>query len=85
MKSISTLRAPAITSTAMWTAPLPTGCRLPATYVRQGRIDLDGYQLYQASQGLTTVLDGMFTASEVFDTRRPTPVVAQRRGLTAGL
>lgn len=45
-------------------------------YVRQGRIDLDGYMLYRASQGQTTVLDNMFTASQVFDSRRPTPVVA---------
>ena len=45
-------------------------------YVRQGRIDLDGYQLYQASQGNTSVLDQFMTASEVFDSRRPTPVVA---------
>ncbi|HIV23544.1 MAG TPA: polysaccharide deacetylase [Candidatus Merdiplasma excrementigallinarum] len=54
----------------------PYWVQITGDYVRQGRIDLDGYQLYQASQGLTTVLDGMFTASEVFDTRRPTPVVA---------
>ena len=45
-------------------------------YVRQGRIDLDGYQLYKSSLGQTTVLDNMFKASEVFDQRRPTPVVA---------
>ena len=45
-------------------------------YVRQGRIDLDGYMLYKASTGQTTVLDNMFKASEVFDQRRPTPVVA---------
>lgn len=55
----------------------PYWVQITDDYVRQGRIDLDGYQLYQASQGLTTVLDGMFTASEVFDTRRPTPVVAE--------
>lgn len=45
-------------------------------YVRQGHIDLDGYMLYKASTGQTTVLDNMFKASEVFDQRRPTPVVA---------
>lgn len=49
-------------------------------YVRQGRIDLDGYMLYQSSQGSTTVLDNMFMASEVFDSRRPTPVVANGEG-----
>lgn len=46
-------------------------------YVRQGRINLDGYMLYQSSQGNTTVLDHMFLASQVFDSRRPTPVVAE--------
>ncbi len=54
----------------------PYWVQITGEYVRQGRIDLDGYQLYQASQGLTTVLDGMFTASEVFDSSRPTPVIA---------
>lgn len=54
----------------------PYWVQITGDYVRQGRIDLDGYQLYQGSQGATTVLDGMFTPSEVFDTRRPTPVVA---------
>lgn len=54
----------------------PYWVQITSDYVRQGRIDLDGYLLYQASQGATTVLDNMFTASEVFDSRRPTPVVA---------
>lgn len=45
-------------------------------YVRQGRINLDGYMLYKSSIGETTVIDNLFTASEVFDSRRPTPVVA---------
>ena len=45
-------------------------------YVRQGRINLDGYMLYKASTGQTNVLDNMFNAAEVFDSRRPTPVVA---------
>ena len=54
----------------------PYWVQITDNYVRQGRIDLDGYQLYQASIGATTVLDGFFTASEVFDYRRPTPVVA---------
>lgn len=54
----------------------PYWVQIRDNYVRQGRIDLDGYQLYQSSQGLTTVLDNMFTASQVFDASRPTPVVA---------
>lgn len=54
----------------------PYWVQISGSYVRQGRIDLDGYQLYQSSQGLTTVLDNMFLASQVFDSSRPTPVVA---------
>lgn len=54
----------------------PYWVQIRSNYVRQGRIDLDGYLLYKSSQGGTTVLDNMFTASQVFDSRRPTPVVA---------
>lgn len=49
-------------------------------YVRQGRINLDGYMLYKAVSGQTKVLDNMFQASQAFDTRRPTPVVANGKG-----
>ena len=49
-------------------------------YVRQGRINLDGYMLYKAMSGQTTVLNNMFQASQVFDTNRPTPVVANGKG-----
>lgn len=55
---------------------VPYWVQITGDYVRQGRINLDGYMLYQSSQGNTTVLDQMFTASQVFDSRRPTPVVA---------
>ena len=55
---------------------VPYWVQIAPAYVRQGRIDLDGYMLYQASTGQTTVLDQLFNASEVFDQRRPTPVVA---------
>ena len=54
----------------------PYWVQIRDNYVRQGRIDLDGYQLYKSSLGQTTVLDNMFLASQVFDQRRPTPVVA---------
>lgn len=54
----------------------PYWVQIRSNYVRQGRINLDGYLLYKSSQGGTTVLDNMFAASQVFDTRRPTPVVA---------
>lgn len=55
---------------------VPYWVQITENYVRQGRINLDGYMLYRSSQGETTVLDNLFTASEVFDSRRPTPVVA---------
>lgn len=54
----------------------PYWVQIRSNYVRQGRIDLDGYMLYQSSLGETTVIDDMFLASQVFDSRRPTPVVA---------
>lgn len=54
----------------------PYWVQITSNYVRQGRIDLDGYLLYKSSLGQTTVLDNMFQASQVFDSRRPTPVVA---------
>ena len=54
----------------------PYWVQITSNYVRQGRIDLDGYLLYKSSRGETTVLDNMFLASQVFDSRRPTPVVA---------
>lgn len=59
---------------------VPYWVQIAPDYVRQGRIDLDGYMLYQASTGATSVLDNMFSASEVFDQRRPTPVVANGQG-----
>lgn len=45
-------------------------------YVRQGRINLDGYMFYKATQGLTDVTEDFFDANEIFDSARPTPVVA---------
>lgn len=49
-------------------------------YVRQGRINLDGYSLYKATQGGMEFLKKMFDPMDVFDTRRPTPVVANGQG-----
>lgn len=54
----------------------PYWVQITSNYVRQGRINLDGYMLYKSSLGETTVIDDMFLASQVFDSRRPTPVVA---------
>lgn len=51
------------------------------SYVRQGRINLDGYMLYKANQGQTDVLDDFFDdPASIFDSRRPTPVVADGKG-----
>lgn len=55
---------------------VPYWVQIRDNYVRQGRINLDGYMLYQSSQGNTSVLDHMFLASQAFDYSRPTPVVA---------
>lgn len=54
----------------------PYWVQIRGDYVRQGRINLDGFMLYRSTQGETDVLNGMFNASEVFDSRRPTPVTA---------
>lgn len=54
----------------------PYWVQIRENYVRQGRINLDGFMLYKASTGETDVLDNMFDASQVFDSRRPVPVVA---------
>lgn len=54
----------------------PYWVQIRDSYVRQGRINLDGFMLYKAISGQTDVLDHMFDANQVFDSRRPTPVVA---------
>ena len=58
----------------------PYWVQIRNNYVRQGRINLDGYMLYQSKLGATTVIDNLFLASQVFDNRRPTPVVANGEG-----
>lgn len=54
----------------------PYWVQIRSDYVRQGRINLDGYMLYKSKTGQTTVIDNLFLASQVFDSSRPTPVVA---------
>lgn len=54
--------------------------QITSDYVRQGRINLDGYMLYKASQGNTDVIEDLFDVNTVFDSRRPTPVVAVGKG-----
>ena len=47
-------------------------------YVRQGRIDCDGLQMWRAKSGeaKTNVFEAFFDVNDVFDSRRPTPVSA---------
>ncbi|MCR5295734.1 MAG: polysaccharide deacetylase [Lachnospiraceae bacterium] len=47
-------------------------------YVRQGRIDCDGYQMWRALSGAakTNVFEDLFDVSSVFSSARPTPVTA---------
>ncbi len=47
-------------------------------YVRQGRIDCDGLQMWRAKSGeaKTNVFEEFFDVNDVFDSRRPTPVSA---------
>ena len=59
---------------------VPSWIQITDKYVRQGRIDMDGYMLYRASLGETHVLDQLVDASKIFDQRRPTPVVANGQG-----
>lgn len=59
---------------------VPYWVQIRDNYVRQGRINLDGYMLYQSKTGATTVIDHLFLASQVFDSARPTPVVANGEG-----
>lgn len=55
---------------------VPYWVQIRENYVRQGRINLDGYMLYRASQGQTEVLNDLFDAKQVFNESRPTPVAA---------
>lgn len=54
----------------------PYWVQIRDNYVRQGRINLDGFMLYKAMTGQTDVISSMFDAASVFDSRRPTPVIA---------
>lgn len=57
-------------------ASVPYYVEIKDEYVRQGRINVDGFRIYQASKGQTTVLDNLFDAKEVYDERRPPMVMA---------
>jgi hypothetical protein len=45
-------------------------------YVRQGRIDIDGYRLWLCKNGQDTSLSKLIDTSGIFNDQRPTPVVA---------
>lgn len=45
--------------------------QIRSNYVRQARINLDGFMLKRAMEGKTKVLDGMFDAKAVYDSQRP--------------
>ena len=52
--------------------------QIRSDYVRQGRIDCDGLQMYRAMAGLAkkNVFEDLFDVNSVFDKVRPTPVSA---------
>ena len=58
----------------------PYWVQITDRYVRQGRIDLDGYRLYECQQGNDHSLSQLIDTSGIFDASRPTPVVAVGMG-----
>ena len=55
----------------------PAWIQIRDYYVRQARINLDGFMLWRALNGETHVLDGLIgSVDDIFDSRRPTPVNA---------
>lgn len=48
--------------------------QLGENYFRQGRRNLDGYRLWMDYSGAANRLSDLMNVSEVFDTRRPTPI-----------
>lgn len=59
-------------------ASAPYWLQIRSDYLRQGRIDCDGLQMWRAISGAakTNVFESLFDVESVFDTRRPTPVSA---------
>lgn len=59
-------------------ASAPYWIQIRDDYVRQGRIDIDGMQMWRHLSGAasTDVLSQFFNVDDVFDERRPTPVTA---------
>lgn len=54
---------------------IPYYVEIKDNYVRQSRINFDGYRMYEETQGHSNILAPFFDANEVFDgVNRPTPV-----------
>ncbi|MBQ0059243.1 MAG: hypothetical protein KBS83_04700 [Lachnospiraceae bacterium] len=56
--------------------------QIGSQYLRQGRIDCDGLQMWRAISGTAkiNVFEDLFDVQSVFDSRRPTPVSATGKG-----
>ena len=59
---------------------VPYWVQITDRYVRQGRIDVDGYRLYLAANGEDSSLSQLINLDGVFNEHRPTPVVANGEG-----
>ena len=59
---------------------VPYWVQITDRYVRQGRIDVDGYRLYLAANGEDSSLSQLINLDGVFNENRPTPVVANGKG-----
>jgi len=55
---------------------VPNWVQITDRYVRQGRIDVDGYRLWLCKNGEDTSLSSLIDTSGIFSDQRPTPVVA---------
>lgn len=55
---------------------VPYWVQITDKYVRQGRIDVDGYRLWLAKNGQDNSLSKLIDTTGIFDEARPTPVVA---------
>lgn len=55
---------------------VPNWVQITDKYVRQGRIDVDGYRLWLCRNGEDTSLSKIMDTTGIFSDQRPTPVVA---------
>ena len=59
---------------------VPYWVQITDHYVRQGRIDVDGYRLWLAQNGEDSSLSKLVDLTGIFNQDRPTPVVANGQG-----